>query len=587
MRHEQGVKQMRKITAVLLITGAFWFVSCKPVLVSVDKDELLSHQAESTTPALSPSKSGQFLAARQALFNGDNAAAGFYFDRALPEGTSSLMLREQSFLSHYQSGNLERAAAIAVELEQLGSGMSLASEPALSRAVIIRDWQAVIALCDKIGLTDNSYIFASGLRSLAYIGLGEPETALQEQQRMLDFIIDTKIDIPPEILTLQKAYLSEITWNTAEAISLYESVSLNDQDASYTLLSVSAGLWRLGAYKKAEAVLRKYQGDELDAERLINLFKNGKTELTQKLNLSKLFAKFIFEVNWFGRLPASQAFILPRIHLALSIWPGLNLGHLILAQSYFDQSDYRRASLHLDQILNTSPYFSQAIILKMEIAHQKDHAEAAFTLAENTIAALTNAETEGMFVHEKALILQYAGTIARRNEQYQRAVSYYEQSLSLGRKTNVIYRNLGISYERTGQVQQAEDAFMTALKLNPDDAVTLNYIGYWWVDENRRIEEAFELIKKAVKLRPASGYFADSLGWAYFRQNNFDKAVMWLEKAIQLTPTDPLISDHLGDAYWKVGRLVEARYKWQQALDMGIENKYATIIMKKITDGLD
>ena len=320
---------MKKITAVLLITGAFWFVSCKPVLVSVDKDEHLSHQAESATTALSPSKSGQFLAARQALFNGDNAAAGFYFDQALPEGTSSLMLREQSFLSHYQSGNLEKAAAIAVELEQLGSGMSLASEPALSRAVIIRDWQAVIALCDKIGLTDNGYIFASGLRSLAYIGLNEPETALQEQQRMLDFIIDTKIDIPPEILTLQKAYLSEITWNTAEAISLYESVSLNDQDASYTLLSVSAGLWRLGAYDKAEAVLRKYQGDELDAEQLINLFKNGKTELTQKLNLSKLFAKFIFEVNWFGRLPASQALILPRIHLALSIWPGLDLGHLI------------------------------------------------------------------------------------------------------------------------------------------------------------------------------------------------------------------------------------------------------------------
>ena len=281
-------------------------MSCKPVLVSVDKDEHLHHQIVSATPSLSPSKSGQFLAARQALFNRDNAAAGFYFDRAFSEGSSSSMLREQSFLSHYQSGNLERAAAIAVELEQLGSEMSLASEPALSRAVIIRDWQAVIALCDKIGLTDNGYIFASGLRSLAYIGLGEPETALQEQQRMLDFIIDTKIDIPPEILTLQKAYLSEITLNTAEAISLYESVSLHDQDASYTLLAVSAGLWRLGAYDKAESVLRKYQGDELDATRLIKLFKNGKTGLIQKLNLRKLFAKFIFEVNWFGRLPASQ-----------------------------------------------------------------------------------------------------------------------------------------------------------------------------------------------------------------------------------------------------------------------------------------
>ena len=578
---------MRKITTVLLLTGVCWSASCKPVLVSVGKDKHLDHQTESATPALYSSKSGQFLAARQALFNRDNATAGSYFDRALPEGSTNLMLREQSFLSHYQSGNLERAAAIAVELERLGSRLSPASEPALSTAVITRDWQAVIALCDKISLTDNGYIFASGLRSLAYIGLNEPETALREQQRMLDFIIDTKIDIPHEILILQQAYFAEITQNTAEAISFYESVSLHDQSASYTLLAVSAGLWRLGAHDKAEAVLSNYQGEELNAKRLINLFKTGKTELIRELDLRKLFAKFIFEVNWFSSLPASQAFIVPRIHLAMSIWPGLDLGHLILAKTYFDQPDYSRASLHLDQIPNTSPYFNQAIILKMEIAHQTEHVKAAFTLAETTIAALTNAETEGMFAHEKSLILQYAGTIARRNEQYQQAISYYEQSVSLGRKTNFIYRNLGISYERTGQVQQAEDALMTALKLNPDDAVTLNYIGYWWVDENRRIEEAFELIKKAVKLQPTSGYFADSLGWAHFRQNDFGKAVIWLEKAIQLTPTDPLIADHLGDAYWKVGRLVEARYKWQQALDMGIEDKYATITMKKIEDGLD
>ena len=83
-------------------------------------------------------------------------------------------------------------------------------------------------------------------------------------------------------------------------------------------------------------------------------------------------------------------------------------------------------------------------------------------------------------------------------------------------------------------------------------------------------------------MQPTSGYFADSLGWAYFRQDNFDSAVLWLEKAIQLAPTDPVIADHLGDAYWKVGRFLEARYKWQQALDMGIEDKYATIIAEKM-----
>ena len=223
----------------------------------------------------------------------------------------------------------------------------------------------------------------------------------------------------------------------------------------------------------------------------------------------------------------------------------------------------------------------------MEIARQTGDAEAAFSVAENAIAELADFGTEELFADEKALISQHAGTIARREELYNNAIEYFEQALSLGRKTNFNYRNLGISYERIGQVELAENALKKALQINPDDAVTLNYIGYWWVDENRRIEEAFELIKKAVELQPTSGYFADSLGWAYFRQENFDAAVLWLEKAIQLTPTDPIIADHLGDAYWKAGRFLEARYKWRQALDMGIEEKYATIIAEKIADGLE
>ena len=258
-----------------------------------------------------------------------------------------------------------------------------------------------------------------------------------------------------------------------------------------------------------------------------------------------------------------------------------------LAQNYFDLSDYERAVNCLDQITATSPYFNQAIMLKMEIARQTGNADSAFIVAENALVELTNFGTEVMFAHEKALILQHAGTIARREELYHHAIDYFEQVVALGRQTNFNYRNLGISYERTGQVELAENALQKALQLNPADSLTLNYIGYWWVDENRRIEEAFELIKKAVHLQPTSGYFADSLGWAYFRQDNFDSAVLWLEKAIQLAPTDPVIADHLGDAYWKVGRFLEARYKWQQALDMGIEDKYATIIAEKMANGLE
>ena len=578
---------MKKIIAASLMISTCFFVSCKSVSISDDRNESLNQQEDRTVHNFSPSKSGQFLAARQALFNGDNVAAGFYFDQTLSRGNGNVMLWEQSFLSNYQSGNLTRAAEIAVELEQLGSEFGMSSEPALSTAVNSNDWKAVIALSDKISLTDHGYVFAAGLRSLALIGLGEPETAVQEQQRMIDFILDTRIDVPHEILTLQQAYFAEITGNTAEAISLYKSISLRNKEDSYTLIAVTSGLWRLGAHENVEVILSKYQGGELAPEWLLYLYKTRQTGLLHKLNLRRLFARFIFEINWFARLPSGQSLILPRIHLALSIWPEFDLGCLILAQTYFDQPDYERAVVYLDQITGNSPYFNQAIMLKMEIARQKENAEAAFLVAENALVELTDFGTEAMFSHEKALILQHAGTISRREELYHHAIDYFEQVLALGRKTNFNYRNLGISYERIGQVELADNALQKALQLNPDDALTLNYIGYWWVDENRRIKEAFKLIKRAVNLQPTSGYFADSLGWAYFRQDNFDTAVLWLEKAIQLTPTDPVIADHLGDAYWKVGRFLEARYKWRQALDMGIEDKYATIIAEKMANGLE
>ena len=69
-------------------------------------------------------------------------------------------------------------------------------------------------------------------------------------------------------------------------------------------------------------------------------------------------------------------------------------------------------------------------------------------------------------------------------------------------------------------------------------------------------------------------------------QGAFNEAVKWLEKAIQLTPTDAIISEHLGDAYWQTGRQAEASFKWQNALNMGIEQARVPALQDKLANGL-
>jgi Flp pilus assembly protein TadD len=107
-----------------------------------------------------------------------------------------------------------------------------------------------------------------------------------------------------------------------------------------------------------------------------------------------------------------------------------------------------------------------------------------------------------------------------------------------------------------------------ALEMNPDDAFALNYLGYWWADQGRNLDEAIALIERAVELRPNSGYFVDSLGWVHFRLGDAETAVQFLEQATELEPADSEITGHLGDVYWHLGRRNEARFKWRLAITL-------------------
>ena len=79
---------------------------------------------------------------------------------------------------------------------------------------------------------------------------------------------------------------------------------------------------------------------------------------------------------------------------------------------------------------------------------------------------------------------------------------------------------------------------------------------------------------------------SNSLGWAYYRIDNYEEAVKHLERAVELKPEDPTINDHLGDAYWKVGRTLEATFQWAHARDLKPEPDDLKKIVEKLQTGL-
>ncbi|WP_114009881.1 tetratricopeptide repeat protein [Cohaesibacter intestini] len=145
----------------------------------------------------------------------------------------------------------------------------------------------------------------------------------------------------------------------------------------------------------------------------------------------------------------------------------------------------------------------------------------------------------------------------------------------------------GSAYDQVKDWDNTEKDMQKALELFPNQPTVLNYLGYSWVDRGLNLDQAIEMIRQAVALRPYDGFFVDSLGWAHFRLSQFEEAVKFLERAVELRPEDPTITDHLGDAYWMTGRKNEARFQWQRVKTMSPKPELLVQVENKIANGLD
>jgi tetratricopeptide (TPR) repeat protein len=121
----------------------------------------------------------------------------------------------------------------------------------------------------------------------------------------------------------------------------------------------------------------------------------------------------------------------------------------------------------------------------------------------------------------------------------------------------------GALADRQKRMEQAESFFRQALEIDPNNAMTLNYMGYMFADKGVRLQEALKLIRKALEQEPTSGAYLDSLGWVYFKMGEYELAEENLRQAVERDQTDATVHDHLGDLYEKTGRIRLAAAQWE------------------------
>ena len=129
-----------------------------------------------------------------------------------------------------------------------------------------------------------------------------------------------------------------------------------------------------------------------------------------------------------------------------------------------------------------------------------------------------------------------------------------------------IYFLRGALDERQKHYDSAEEQFRKILAIDPNNSMTLNYLGYMLGDRGVKLDDALTMVQKAVQLDPQNGAYLDSLGWVYFKMGQYALAEANLRKATERMGNDPAVHDHLGELYEKTGRLKMAASQWEQSL---------------------
>ena len=266
---------------------------------------------------------------------------------------------------------------------------------------------------------------------------------------------------------------------------------------------------------------------------------------------------------------------------------------LQVALLYYDRGDFAKASERFQNILKQNPEADRIrYYLGMLYEKQKKSQEAMeayqkippssglYKEARLRLSYLLNQahkDREAIAVLEEAKV-----HVTEASEVYEFLAFLWEEVGDLGKAEGVLRQgieklpdaeklhfNLGILYDRKEKYDAAVQSMQEVLRVNPNNASALNYIGYTYAEQGIQLEEAKKFVEKALQLKPNDGYILDSLGWIYFKKGDLENASLYVRRALSHVPSEPAVCEHMGDIYLQKKELGKAIEYYKKALSLG------------------
>ncbi len=371
-----------------------------------------------------------------------------------------------------------------------------------------------------------------------------------------------------EVLKLASSATGFPQQDTIELAELY--VALNRQAPSQSVVISSNGiavLDRLASAKPGDVHFRMRMGDDyvelgaLDKGRevLATLISTMADNTALRLQIRERLVRIYLHQN---NQDAAAAQLKAVVEEEPSSFPSYYLLGKIADDQHRlqDALGYYKTAVALGGASNPEYYYDLA---RVQIdAGLPDDALETIRVVTSRFQAGFAAEILSAIAYERKL--DYASAVAHYT-----AAEVIAKATEPARLTSRFYFDEGAAYERAGNMEQAEASLLKSLHLDPENAETMNYLGYMWADKGVKLEQALDYVQKALKIEPKSAAYLDSLGWVFYKMNRLEEAMSRIQEAVALSEKpDPTLFEHLGDVFAKLNKPVKAREAWGKSLKL-------------------
>ncbi|MEY4419798.1 MAG: hypothetical protein RLZZ498_394 [Pseudomonadota bacterium] len=422
------------------------------------------------------------------------------------------------------------------------------------------------------------------------LALNQLNASLEPLKKELTLAPDNELGAT---LTLIPRHYARVTDKKRAAQVVEQALApyLTKSNANAALAWTSLGRMRLAAddvvgaleaVRKGQAADIKIQGPSLlglelmgrkvdEAEALVQLALRQQ----ESTDLAMSYVRVLIEL---GRYPDATQ----QLQTITRKDPKLADAWLVLGSLQFEQGQDKEAEASLARYAN--------------LATQKP--------TENTTRGLTQAQTrraallarQGKMREARQLIAQLPASNAeeernrllaevqllRDHRQWQAAFDLLKAQSS--EDADLLYEQAMLA-EKLNQVEEMEKLLRSVIAKNPSYYNAYNALGFSLADRNLRLNEAKQLIVKALTFAPEDPFITDSLGWVEFRLGNFNAALMHLQKAYK-TRQDAEIAAHLGEVLWVLKRQDEAIKVWREGLDIAPNNETLQETLQRLKPAL-